>query len=130
MQLFYNSNIKKEDTTFTFDKEESKHIVKVLRKKEKDIINITNGCGYLFISEIISASEKKCEVKITSVKFQETSKYKLHIAVAPTKMNDRFELFLEKATEIGIHEITPLICEHSERKVYKKIEQKKFYKLP
>lgn len=119
MQLFYNSNIKTEDTTFTFDKEESKHIVKVLRKKEKDIIHITNGCGYLFISEIITASERKCEVKINSTQFQDATKYKLHIAVAPTKMNDRFELFLEKATEIGIHEITPLICEHSERKIYK-----------
>ncbi len=119
MQLFYNSEIKKEDTTFTFDKEESKHIVKVLRKKEKDIIHITNGCGFLFISEIITASERRCEVRITHTEFEEGSKYKLHVAVAPTKMNDRFELFLEKATEIGIHEITPLICEHSERKVYK-----------
>lgn len=119
MQLFYNSDIKQGDITFFFDKEESKHIVKVLRKKESDKIFITNGLGILFESEITLASEKKCEVKITKETFQEPDKFYTHIAVAPTKMNDRLEWFLEKATEIGIHEITPIICDHSERKVYK-----------
>ena len=119
MQLFYNSSLTKHDLGFTFDREESKHIVKVLRKKESDIIFITNGLGFLFESEIILASEKKCEVKITKETFQEPDKFYTHIVVAPTKMNDRLEWFLEKATEIGIHEITPIICDHSERKVYK-----------
>lgn len=119
MQLFYNSEIKKSDLTFFFDKEESKHIVKVLRKNEGDKIFITNGLGFLFESEIILASEKKCEVKIAKETFQEPNTFYTHIAVAPTKMNDRLEWFLEKATEIGIHEITPIICDHSERKVYK-----------
>ncbi|RTL11880.1 MAG: 16S rRNA (uracil(1498)-N(3))-methyltransferase [Flavobacteriaceae bacterium] len=119
MQLFYNPDIKQGDITFFFDKEESKHIVKVLRKKENDKIFITNGLGFLFESEIILASEKKCEVKITKEIFQEPDKFYTHIVVAPTKMNDRLEWFLEKATEIGIHEITPIICDHSERKVYK-----------
>jgi 16S rRNA (uracil1498-N3)-methyltransferase len=119
MQLFYNSDIKQGDTTFFFDKEESKHIVKVLRKKESDKIFLTNGLGYLFESEIISASEKKCEIRITNVQFYEPTSYHIHVAVAPTKMNDRLEWFLEKATEIGIHEITPIICDNSERKVYK-----------
>ena len=119
MQLFYNSEIKKSTKTFFFDKEESKHIVKVLRKKEGDKIIITNGLGYLFESEIIMASEKKCEVKIVEESFFKPSTFYTHIAVAPTKMLDRIEWFLEKATEIGIHEITPIICDHSERKVYK-----------
>jgi 16S rRNA (uracil1498-N3)-methyltransferase len=119
MQLFYNSEIKNGDSTFFFDKEESKHIVKVLRKKESDKIFITNGLGFLFESEIILVSEKKCEVKITKETFKEPDSFYTHIAVAPTKMNDRLEWFLEKATEIGIHEITPIICDHSERKVYK-----------
>ncbi|MQP53510.1 MULTISPECIES: 16S rRNA (uracil(1498)-N(3))-methyltransferase [unclassified Flavobacterium] len=119
MQLFYNSEIKQGDSTYFFDKEESKHIVKVLRKKEGDTIFITNGLGFLFESEIILASEKKCEVKIAKETFQEPVAFYTHIAVAPTKMNDRLEWFLEKATEIGIHEITPIICDHSERKVYK-----------
>ena len=119
MQLFYNPDIKQGNKTFFFDKEESKHIVKVLRKKEGDKVFITNGLGFLFESEIILASEKKCEVKITLETFQEPDLFYTHIAVAPTKMNDRLEWFLEKATEIGIHEITPIICDHSERKVYK-----------
>lgn len=119
MQLFYSSDIKTEDTSFIFDKEESRHIVKVLRKKEGDTINITNGEGILFISEITFANEKKCEAKIIQKDFFEPMPYYLHLAVAPTKMNDRYEWFLEKATEIGIHEITPIICEHSERTAFK-----------
>ncbi|NHN24287.1 16S rRNA (uracil(1498)-N(3))-methyltransferase [Flavobacterium jejuense] len=120
MQLFYNPNIKKEDSFFTFDKEESKHIVKVLRKKESDIIQLSNGNGSLFTCEITIASDKKCQVKIVDSQFIEPKKYKVHLAVAPTKMNDKYEWFLEKATEIGIDEITPIICDHSERKVFKK----------
>lgn len=119
MQLFYNSEIKNGESTFFFDKEESKHIVKVLRKKEGDKIFITNGLGFLFESEIILASEKKCAVKISKETFQKPDAFYTHIAIAPTKMNDRLEWFLEKATEIGIHEITPIICDHSERKVFK-----------
>lgn len=119
MQLFYNPEIKTTHSSFSFDKEESKHIVKVLRKKEGDKIFITNGLGNLFISEIALASEKKCEVKIIEIKTFTPTPYYIHIAVAPTKMNDRIEWFLEKATEIGIQEITPIICDHSERKIYK-----------
>jgi 16S rRNA (uracil1498-N3)-methyltransferase len=119
MQLFYNSEIKSGDKTFTFDKEESKHIIKVLRKQEGHKIHITNGLGYLFVSEIILGLEKKCEVKINEEHFVKPTNFYTHIAVAPTKMLDRIEWFLEKATEIGIHEITPIICEHSERKIYK-----------
>jgi 16S rRNA (uracil1498-N3)-methyltransferase len=119
MQLFYNPNISDKVTSFVFDKEESKHIVKVLRKKESDILYVTNGLGFLFKTKIILASDSKCTVNIISFKKQEPSKFQLHLAVAPTKMNERYEWFLEKATEIGIHEITPIICEHSERKVIK-----------
>jgi 16S rRNA U1498 N3-methylase RsmE len=64
MQLFYNLDLKQGAITFFFDKEESKHIIKVLRKKEGDKIFITNGLGFLFESEIVLASEKKCEIKI------------------------------------------------------------------
>lgn len=119
MQLFYNPEIQPGHAAFTFDKEESRHIVKVLRKKEGDTIHIANGSGYLFTSEIVFASEKKCEVTITGEQFHEPAPYSLHLAVAPTKMNDRYEWFLEKATEIGISEITPIICEHSERTIFK-----------
>ena len=119
MQLFYNSSISEAQKSFAFDKEESKHIIKVLRKKESDILYVTNGLGYLFKTEIALASDSKCTVNILSFEKQEPSKYHLHLAVAPTKMNERFEWFLEKVTEIGIQEITPIICEHSERKIIK-----------
>jgi 16S rRNA (uracil1498-N3)-methyltransferase len=119
MQLFYNPTISEKDTSFVFDKEESKHIIKVLRKKESDILFVTNGLGFIFKTEIALASDSKCMVSILSFEKEEPSKVQLHLAVAPTKMNERYEWFLEKATEIGIQEITPIICEHSERKVVK-----------
>jgi len=119
MQLFYNPNITETATSFVFDKEESKHIIKVLRKKEGDILHVTNGFGFLFVTEITIASDNKCTVKINTVEKQELSKFHLHLVVAPTKMNERYEWFLEKATEIGIQEITPIICEHSERRIIK-----------
>ena len=119
MQLFYSPTISENEKLFVFDKEESKHIIKVLRKKESDILFVTNGLGFLFKTEITLASDNKCTVTILSFEKQEPTKYHLHLAVAPTKMNERYEWFLEKATEIGIQEITPIICEHSERKIIK-----------
>ena len=117
MQLFYNPNINETTESFSFDREESKHIIKVLRKKDTDILYVTNGLGFLFKTEITLASDNKCTVQIISFEKEASPKFQLHLAVAPTKMNDRFEWFLEKATEIGIHEITPVICDRSERKV-------------
>ncbi len=120
MQLFYNSEINEYDERFTFSKEESRHIVGVLRKKEGDVLQITNGQGLMLIGKIIASNVKKCAVEIISWSIEKRPKNSLHMAVAPTKMNDRFEWFLEKATEIGIQEITPIICERSERKVIKR----------
>jgi 16S rRNA (uracil1498-N3)-methyltransferase len=119
MQLFYNPSITETATSFVFDKEESKHIIKVLRKKEGDILHVTNGLGFLFVTQITVASDTKCNVTITSFEKEAEPKFHLHLAVAPTKLNERYEWFLEKAVEIGIQEITPIICEHSERKVIK-----------
>lgn len=119
MQLFYNPNISETANEVAFDKEESRHIIKVLRMKEGDTFKITNGKGSFFDAEIISANPKGCLVKIISGEIQPPLPYQLHLAVAPTKLNDRYEWFLEKATEIGITEITPIICDHSERKTIK-----------
>lgn len=119
MQLFYNPDIHEATSSFTFDKEESKHIVKVLRKSVGDVLHITNGLGWMFDAEIINADIKKCQANIINARQHPKREYKLHLAVAPTKMNDRFEWFLEKATEIGIDTITPILCDHSERKVIK-----------
>ena len=126
MQLFYNPNIDETTKIFSFDKEESKHIIKVLRKKDTDILFVTNGLGLLFETEITLASDNKCTVKIISIEKAEPSKFHLPLVVAPTKMNDRYEWFLEKATEIGIHEITPIICDRSERKV---VNMERFEKI-
>ncbi len=119
MQLFYSSDITNDSSSFSFSKEESRHIVKVLRKSVGDTLYITNGKGWLFTAEIEFVSTNKCTAKIVSKEQQEKRSYNLHLAVAPTKMNDRYEWFLEKATEIGIDSITPIICDHSERKVIK-----------
>lgn len=119
MQLFYSPLLNKEDTNYTFDKEESNHIIKVLRKKNGDNLMVTNGKGYLFNTVIKSDNDKKCSVTIVEYDFKNPESFHIHLAVAPTKMNERFEWFLEKATEIGIHEITPIICDHSERKQIK-----------
>lgn len=119
MQLFYNPDIDETTQQVTFSRDESKHIVKVLRKSVGDTLQITNGNGWLFMAQITIADVKNCFANITSKTFQNKKSYELHLAVAPTKMNDRYEWFLEKATEIGIDSITPLICDHSERKVIK-----------
>lgn len=128
MQLFFNEALTVNDTDILFSKEESKHIVKVLRKVEGNFLHITNGKGELFKAEINLATTNKCLAQIVEIQTQEKPKLHIHLAVAPTKINDRYEWFLEKATEIGIQEITPIICDHSERKTikierYKKIIQ-------
>jgi len=117
MQLFYLENPKDEIILST---EESKHATKVLRKQEGDILNFTDGKGYFYKAEITVAETRKCRLKVVSTEQKpKQHKYHLHIAIAPTKNMDRFEWFLEKATEIGIDEITPIICSRSERKVIK-----------
>jgi len=117
MQLFFTNNTEKE---FTLSSEESKHICKVLRKQEGDTLNFTDGKGNLLIAEIRAADSRKTRVSIVEKQQKEKQhNYHLHIAIAPTKNMDRYEWFLEKATEIGIDEITPIICSRSERKVLK-----------
>ncbi len=120
MQLFYNADITTDTQQIVFDKTESRHIVRVLRKKENDVLKITNGNGFLFDAKINFASDKKCIADITNTEEkQKPWNYYLHVAIAPTKNNDRIEWFLEKATEIGIDEITPILCDNSERRTVK-----------
>lgn len=119
MNLFYHPNSTPEDQEIVFEKEESRHITKVLRNKEGDQLHITNGKGQFFKATLTSVGPKKSFASISEVLHQEPLPYRLHMAVAPTKNNDRFEWFLEKATEIGIDTITPIICDHSERKIIK-----------
>jgi len=117
MQLFYCPEVFEGSSHLS--SEESKHCIKVLRKQEGDIIHLIDGRGNFYEVKITLASQKKVLFEIVRKREETPRSYSLHIAIAPTKNNDRFEWFLEKATEIGIDEITPVICEHSERKVLK-----------
>ncbi len=124
MRLFYAKNIEMPD--FTFDEQESKHIAKVLRLKSGDKLYLTDGKGFFYEAEISEITKKKCSVNILKKEQQTKHDYYLHVAISPTKNNDRIEWFLEKATEIGIDEITPLLTNNSERK---KIKLERFSKV-
>ncbi len=119
MQLFYNPEINEISKEFFFEKEESRHIAKVLRMKEGETLHLTNGKGSFFEARLVSNNPNKSSGEIIAVKAQPPLPYQLHLAVAPTKMNDRYEWFLEKVVEIGVSEITPIICDRSERKTIK-----------
>ena len=119
MQLFYHNSLTPQSEIVLFDKEESTHIYKVLRKKVGDLLHITDGKGYLYQGQIQEVSDKRCIVRLCCCELTPAPPYHLHMVVAPTKMNERYEWFLEKAMEIGVQELTPIICEHSERKVIK-----------
>ncbi|MDA3894090.1 MAG: 16S rRNA (uracil(1498)-N(3))-methyltransferase [Salinivirgaceae bacterium] len=118
MQVFYTPNIKK--ITYQLPEEESKHAIKVLRLEAGDEICMIDGIGGLYYGIIDDPDAKKCIIRvIEKIEQYNRRNYRLHIAIAPTKNIDRFEWFLEKATEIGIDEITPILCERSERKTIK-----------
>ena len=125
MELFYNENLLAHDESMTFGPEESRHLSKVLRKKVGELIRVTNGKGLEWKGQIISTDSRKAAAKKTEVTLHQNKIAPLHMAIAPTKSNDRLEWFLEKATEIGVTEITPLICDHSERKTIKPERMKK-----
>ncbi|NQU35758.1 MAG: 16S rRNA (uracil(1498)-N(3))-methyltransferase [Bacteroidetes bacterium] len=118
MNLFYSPNIVEPVTTLS--EEESKHIIRVLRKTVGDIVFFTDGKGYNYKCIIVDANSKKCVIEITEKTIGKDKRDTiLQIAIAPTKNITRYEWFLEKSTEIGIDIITPIICYHSERKEIK-----------
>lgn len=115
MNYFYVDKI--EEPSITLNESDSKHCVQVLRKKVGDQIAVLDGKGKLFYADITKADKKACRASIIEIKeFSRNRDYTLHIAIAPTKNINRFEWFLEKACELGIDEITPIICHNSERK--------------
>lgn len=126
MQIFYNDQISEDDKCLLLEKNETKHIIKVLRNKIGDIINLTNGNGYLFKAKISEIISNKCKLEILEKTFESDVKFKINIAIAPTKINERTEWFLEKVTEIGVGSINPIICENSERR---KIKVDRFNKV-
>lgn len=115
MHLFYAPDIKGDH--YQLPEDESKHATRVLRLEMGDEVILTDGKGNWMPSEIIDAHAKRCLIRVKEVNSNyQPLPYQLHMAVAPTKNISRFEWFLEKATEIGIHKIIALRTEHSERK--------------
>lgn len=117
MQLFYHPDIT--DQELVLSKEESRHLIQVLRKKTGDEVVFTDGKGGKFILSIVDAHPKKAVLNVLSKELVENKKPNLSIGIAPTKNMDRLEWFLEKATEIGVSAIFPFVSKHSERKVIK-----------
>lgn len=117
MHLFYTPNLEVTNETYLLSEEESKHCIKVLRLKLDDEVILIDGRGGWFTGKIIDPHPKRTIISISSVIFNfQKRNHRLHIAIAPTKNIDRLEWFVEKATEMGIDEITPIICAHSERR--------------
>ena len=118
MELFYTQNIC--GNICTLDEQESVHCTRVLRHRPGDVINVIDGLGSLLECRILSGNKNSTELEILGR--QEgfgTHNYHLTMAVCPTKNIDRYEWFLEKATEMGMDRVVPVIGEHSERKIVK-----------
>ena len=118
MHLFYCSSIT--DNIAILSADESAHCIRVLRLGTGDVVQLIDGKGGLFEAIITLPDPKQCQLEIvTTVPTGRSRNFNLHIAIAPTKNMDRFEWFVEKAVEIGIDTITPILCQRSERKVLK-----------
>jgi 16S rRNA (uracil1498-N3)-methyltransferase len=118
LDIFYCPSVSGNEVFLS--EEESIHCVRVLRHAAGDMVEIIDGQGGHFKATVISANPKACRLEIASeINRKGNTAQNLHIAIAPTKNMDRFEWFVEKSVEIGVHEITPLLCRHSERKVLK-----------
>ncbi|MCU0400825.1 MAG: 16S rRNA (uracil(1498)-N(3))-methyltransferase [Algoriphagus sp.] len=117
MQLFFQDQIT--EPVSILSEEESKHLIRVLRKKQGDPITLTDGKGMVFESVILDANPKKTSLKILSKKEAEEDSFFIHLAIAPTKNPDRMEWMVEKITEIGFHELTLIETMNSERSFLK-----------
>ena len=118
MQLFYAPEITL--PRYTLSEEESKHCVRVLRMEVGDELHITDGKGNMHRCKVVDNNVKRCVVEVVESEAEyQKMEYELTVAIAPTKIIDRFEWFLEKSTEVGISEIYPIECDHSERRQLK-----------
>jgi 16S rRNA (uracil1498-N3)-methyltransferase len=119
LPFFYKEDLVATSTDIILDEATSKHIVQVLRMQNGEQLQLTNGKGILFTAEITDDNRKKCSVKVIATNNQQRSTNNISIAISPVKNNTRFEWFLEKATEIGVSEIIPLICSRTEKTAFK-----------
>ncbi len=119
MHTAYCSELHKETVAVELNEIESNHVVKVLRRREGDAVQIANGKGLKALGTVKLAHPKKCLISIQTIEEEAPSKHFIHVAIAPTKNMDRLEWFVEKATEVGVDKITLLACKNNERKVVK-----------
>lgn len=124
LPFFYTDEIKTSATQFVLNEETSRHVVQVLRMQHGEYLLLTDGNGNLFNAEIIDDSRKKCAVKILSVSTQPPPTKKNTVAISLVKNSARFEWFIEKATEIGINEIVPLLCIRTEKQHFRRDRMK------
>jgi 16S rRNA (uracil1498-N3)-methyltransferase len=118
MHIFYTPELS--GNTYTLDETESKHCVRVLRLEKGDEITLVDGLGGFFTARITDANPKRCSVEVIDSELNfGLRNFQVQVAIAPTKNIERIEWFLEKATEIGINRVSPLLCQHSERKEIK-----------
>lgn len=121
MQLpyFYEPTIASANALIILSEETSKHCVQVLRMKAGDKLQLINGKGSLYTAAIINADKRYCSVRIEESSYQKQEKRKVCIAISLLKNSGRWEWFLEKAVEMGVQEIVPLLCERTEKQNYK-----------
>jgi 16S rRNA (uracil1498-N3)-methyltransferase len=117
VNLFYQPLISK--GALYLDQDESRHAIKVLRKKNGDIIRLTDGKGFFYEGVITDADSRQCAFEIQNTIAVKQPEYSIHIGISPTKNADRIEWFAEKSVELGIDEITLLKCDHTERQHFK-----------
>lgn len=117
MELYFQPDI--EQGKYFLNAEESRHAIKVLRHKVGDIIKVTDGKGGLYEVVITLANQDSCEFQVKSKTVVQTDSYSIHIAIAPTKNQERIEWFAEKATELGVNKITLLQTRHTEKQKVK-----------
>ena len=115
MNLFYSNNIDNDKAQISLTDQENRHLIKVLRKSIGEVISVTDGIGNIYKCKIINTDKTSSTLSIINIDKNDSILPKLSIAISLTKKTNRFEWFLEKATEIGIHEITPIISEHTEK---------------
>lgn len=118
LPIFYDKNIDKSDFV-TLTEETSKHVVQVLRMKQGELLQLTDGRGNLLTNEIVDDHKKKCTVKVTKRDFKERTSKQVCVAISLLKNGSRLEWFLEKATEIGVSEIIPLLCDRTEKQHFR-----------
>jgi 16S rRNA (uracil1498-N3)-methyltransferase len=118
LPYFYEPTIST-NKNFILSEDTSRHCIQVLRMKENEQLQLTNGVGKLFTSVIIKAHKQNCEVEIQDIIYEDETPKKICVAISLLKNNNRFEWFLEKATEIGVKEFIPMLCSRTEKQQFR-----------